>query len=109
MTTKTKVQSEKPEGEITMPPAREGFAQALGIDHGVPIPRTRGVSAHPYPFEQMQVNDSIFIERDAKTVNISNVKSAAEKRLPGSKWTTRKVTEEHDGVQKTGFRLWRTQ
>lgn len=104
MTTKTKTQTEKPEGE-THVPVKEGFAQALGIDRGVPIPSAKGVRAHAYPFDQMQVNDSIFIERDEKVVNISNIKSAAEKRVPGSKWTTRKVTE--DG--KTGFRLWRTQ
>lgn len=109
MSTKTKTTEVKPEGDQHQAPlVREGFASALGIDRGVPIPRTRGVSNSPYPFDQMQVNDSIFIERGENTVNISNIKSAAEKRVPGTKWTTRKVTEERDGVTKTGFRLWRT-
>jgi hypothetical protein len=108
MTTKTnKPQAEKPEGEVTMPPVKTSFAQALEIERGVPIPRGKGVRAHAYPFDKMQVNDSIFIERGEKTVNISNIKSLAEKRVPGTKWTTRKVTEEHDGVTRTGFRLWR--
>ena len=94
---------QKPEGLPQEPNGNGARFKAFGnqyeIDKGVVIPRSRGVTAHPYPFGEMEPGDSLFIERTGKSVNISNVKAAAEKRVPGTKWTTRKV--------EGGFRIWR--
>jgi hypothetical protein len=69
------------------------------IESNVPVPETRGRSTGlQFPFEQMQIGDSFFLEKE----KIATARTAADsyrKRHPEWDFTTRKDGE--------GCRLWR--
>lgn len=74
------------------------------IESGIPIPsdtRTRGPE-RVYPFADMQVGQSIFVEGDKKSESVKNARSAASayaRRYESHSFTTR--------YMENGLRIWR--
>lgn len=71
------------------------------IEKGIPIPKTRG-RKNEYPFNEMEVGDSFFIDGDDKEASRVRVSFCQMKRRNKNfkkKFTVRKV--------EGGFRCWR--
>lgn len=78
----------------------------IAIDKGVPLPRpSRGGRQKKYPFDAMQVGDSLFMPADPQRVEIVRTivflcaKRYAKKHAPRWRFTSRKV--------EGGIRIWR--
>ena len=92
---------------VATPPAKEAVETPVAksdfkIEKNVPIPpRAGGRNGSKYPFRQLQVGDSTFVE--GKPSKIASALQAAAKLMPKVSFTSRATTE--DG--KDGVRVWR--
>ena len=82
---------------------------SIKIESGIPAPTGRA----GYPFSQMAVGDSFFVECDTfdeakKTV--TSVGASARnygKKHEGTKFATRTIVDAHEAIE--GVRCWRTE
>jgi hypothetical protein len=72
----------------------------MKIDVGVPIPASR--TSRKYPFDEMNVGDSFFLEIGS---SVQTLAGSANRTHAPKKFAQRRVTEA--GVD--GFRIWRTE
>jgi hypothetical protein len=78
----------------------------ITINKGIPIPTANGGRAITYPFEDMEVGDSFFVE--GKTSDQLTNAAAHYRKKNGWGFSARNVEESVDDIKKKGARIWRT-
>jgi hypothetical protein len=71
------------------------------IDKGLPAPSGRSGRPPKYPFRELEVGDSFFVEGDPRKLSGSVLGCA--KNIVGKRFSSQKTT--HNG--KPGIRVWR--
>lgn len=91
---------------VATPPAKKAETSVaksdFKIEKNIPVPpRAGGRNGSKYPFRQLEVGDSTFVE--GKPSKIASALQAAGKTMPKASFTSRATTEEG----KDGVRVWR--
>lgn len=78
----------------------------IKIDKGIPVPFPTGGRSFVYPFEDMEVGDSFFVQ--GKTSDQLTNAAAHYRKKNGWGFSARNVEESVDEITKKGARIWRT-